>query len=57
MTKIDKNNIKRIYNYSLRSIAAFCSARKDLKRLCLKLSSEPTTFVHDCNFKTHFSQK
>ena len=37
MTKIDKNNIKRIYNYSLRSIAAFCSARKDLKTLCLKL--------------------
>ena len=41
MTKIDKNNIKRIYNYSLRSIAAFCSARKDLKTLCLKLASEP----------------
>ena len=35
MTKIYKNNIKRIYNYSLRSIAAFCSARKDLKTLCL----------------------
>ena len=41
MIKIDKNNIKRIYNYSLRSIAAFCSARKDLKTLCLKLASEP----------------
>ena len=36
MTKIDKNKIKRIYNYSLRSIAVFCSARKDLKTLCLK---------------------
>ena len=40
MTKIDKNNIKRIYIYSLRSIAAFCSARKDLKTLRLKLASE-----------------
>ena len=36
MTKIDKNNRKRIYNYSLRSIAAFCSPRKDLKTLCLR---------------------
>ena len=40
MTKIDKNDIKRIYNYSLRGIAAFCSARKNLKTLCLKLASE-----------------
>ena len=38
MTKIDKNDIKRIYNYSLRSLAAFCSARNDLKTLCLKLA-------------------
>ena len=45
MTKIDKNNIKRIYNYSLRSIAAFCSARKDLKMLCLKLASEPLFLI------------
>ena len=36
MTKIDKTNIKRIYNYSLRSIATFCSARKDLKNVMLK---------------------
>ena len=41
MTKIDKSNIKHIYNYSLRSIAAFCSARKDLKTFCLKLAGEP----------------
>ena len=34
--KIKKKNIKRIYNYSLRSIAAFCLARKDLKTLRLK---------------------
>ena len=40
-----KNNIKRIYNYSLRSIAAFCSARKDLKTLCLKLASEPLFLI------------
>ena len=33
MTKVDKSNIKRIYNKSLRSIAAFCSARKDLRWL------------------------
>ena len=45
MTKIDKNNIKRIYNYSLRSIAAFCSARKDLKTLCLKLACEPLFLI------------
>ena len=31
MTKIDKNDIKSIYNYSLRGIAAFSSARKNLK--------------------------
>ena len=40
MTTIDKNNLKSIYNYSLRSIAAFCSARKDLITLCLKLARE-----------------
>ena len=45
MTKIDKNNIKRIYNYSLRSIAAFCLARKDLKKLCLKFASEPLFLI------------
>ena len=45
MTKIDKNIIKRIYNYSLRNIAAFCSARKDLKTLCLKLASEPLFLI------------
>ena len=46
MTKIDKDNIKRIYNYSLlRSIAAFCSARKDLKTLCLKFASEPLFLI------------
>ena len=45
MTKIDKSNIKRIYNYSLRSIVAFCSARKDLKTLCLKLASEPLFLI------------
>ena len=45
MTKIDKNNIKRIYNYSLRSIAAFCLARKDLKTLCLKFASEPLFLI------------
>ena len=45
MTNIDKNNIKRIYNYSLRSIAAFCSARKYLKTLCLKLASEPLFLI------------
>ena len=45
MSKIDKNNMKRIYSYSLRSIAAFCSARKDLKTLCLKLASEPLFLI------------
>ena len=45
MRKIHKNNIKRIYSYSLRSIAAFCSARKDLKTLCLKLASEPLFLI------------
>ena len=45
MTKIDKKNIKRIYNYSLRSIAAFFSARNDLKTLCLKLASEPLFLI------------
>ena len=45
MTKKDKNNIKRIYNYSRRSIAPFCSARKDLKTLCLKLASEPLFLI------------
>ena len=45
MTKIDKNNLKRIYNYGLRSIAAFCSARKDLKMLCLKVASEPLFLI------------
>ena len=45
MTKIDKSNIKRIYNYSLRSIVVFCSARKDLKTLCLKLASEPLFLI------------
>ena len=45
MTKIDKSNIKRIYNYSLRNIAAFCSARNDLKTLCLKLASEPLFLI------------
>ena len=45
MTNKDKNNIKRIYNYSLRSIAAFCSARKYLKTLWLKLASEPLFLI------------
>ena len=45
MTKIDKNIIKRIYNYSLKNIAAFCSARNDLKTLCLKLASEPLFLI------------
>ena len=45
MTKIDKNNIKRIYNYSLRSIVAFYSATKDLKTLSLKLASEPLFLI------------
>ena len=45
MTNIDKNNIKRIYNYSLRSIAAFSSATKDLKTLCLKRVSEPLFLI------------
>ena len=45
MTKIDKNIIKRIYNYSLRNITAFCSARNDLKTLCLKLASEPLFLI------------
>ena len=48
MTKIDKNNknnIKCIYNYGRRSIAAFCSARKDLITLCLKLTSEPLFLI------------
>ena len=46
MTNIDKNNIKRIYTYRrLRSIAAFFSARKDLKTLCLKLASEPLFLI------------
>ena len=35
-------NVYNVYtNYSLRNIAAFCSAKKDLKTLCLKLASEP----------------
>ena len=37
-------NIK-IYNYSLSSIEAFCSSRKDLKTLCLKLASEPLFLI------------
>ena len=45
MAKIDKSNIKLIYNYSLRRIAAFCSARKDLKTLCLKLASMPLFLI------------
>ena len=45
MTNKDKNNIKRIYNYSLRSIAAFSSARKYLKKLWLKLASEPLFLI------------
>ena len=45
MTKIDKNIIKRIYNYSLKNIAAFCSARNDLKTLCLKLANEPLFLI------------
>ena len=48
MTKIDKNNknnITCIYNYGRRSIAAFCSARKDLTTLCLKLASEPLFLI------------
>ena len=28
-------------NCNVRNIAAFCSAKKDLKTLCLKLASEP----------------
>ena len=59
MTKIDKDNIKRIYNYSLRSIAAFCSARKDLKTLCLKLSyigihTIPVLYSPNSESKTSF---
>ena len=61
MTKIDKNNIpvKRIYNYSLRSIAAFFSARKDLKTLCLKLSyigihTIPVLYSPNSESKTSF---
>ena len=34
-------NNSYIQNYGLRHIAAFCSARKDLKTSCLKLASEP----------------
>ena len=45
MTKIDKKKRKTYINYSLRSIAAFCSARKDLKTLCLKLASEPLFLI------------
>ena len=45
MAKIDKSNIKLIYNYSLRRIAAFCSARKDLKTLCLKLARKPLFLI------------
>ena len=45
MTEIDKNNVKRIYNYNLRSIAAFCSARKDLKTSCLKVAIEPLFLI------------
>ena len=39
---IIKINVYNLYtNYSVRNIAAFCSAKKDLKTLCLKLASEP----------------
>ena len=37
-----KLNLYNVYtNYSVRNIAAFCSAKKDLKTLCLKLASKP----------------
>ena len=43
--KINIINNSYIQNYGLRHIAAFCSARKDLKTLCLKLASEPSFLI------------